>query len=120
MQNFVIPNYLTDLYALGWCLALLGHGIKYKAPAFFIAFASSQGIIFFFSFLNGFLNKGYCLFLNCEPTNTLKQYFSINYAEDGISIIKFISITLVFLVIMKMHRYIEKIRNKRRSHEKTL
>ena len=108
MQNVGSLNYLVDLYAIGWCFLLLYHEIKHKGSLFMLSWSLAQLLIFIINFLNGFVNKGYCLFSNCEPTNTIRLFLDLNFPPNTLVLIRFTSVSLMFLAIIKMHLFIEK------------
>lgn len=107
MQNILISNYAIDIYAIFWCLYILWLGIKGK-HAHLIAWSLAQTIIFGLDALNRFINKGYCIFSSCEPTLTIKKFFDVSFSEDTIALLRFISMTLMFFAILKMHKFIDK------------
>lgn len=107
-MNLIISNYFIDIYAIIWCFYLLFHVIKHKSALFMISWSIAQLILFSIDFLDRFLNKGYCLTSNCELTNRLRLYFNINLNQEGSIIIRFISMSLMFIAIFKMHKFIEK------------
>jgi membrane-bound metal-dependent hydrolase YbcI (DUF457 family) len=107
-----IDNYMVDLYILFWVIAFVLHGIYKKAPLYFNAWAGSMIIICIILFLDSFINKGYCLFSSCQPTQFIKLFININFDKNIINLLRALRITLTFLVIMKMHKYIEKTRDK--------
>ena len=107
-MNLLINNYFVDIYAIIWCLYLLFHAIKHKSAIFMIAWSIAQIILFSIDFLDKFLNKGFCFTSNCEITNILRHYFNFSLNKEGSTIVRFISMSLMFLVIIKMHKFIEK------------
>jgi len=107
-MNLLISNYFVDIYAIIWCLYLLFYAIKHKSALFMIAWSIVQLMLFSIDFIDKFVNKGYCLTSNCELSNIFRQYFNVNLNQNGSNIIRFISISLMFIVIIKMHKFIEK------------
>lgn len=116
MQNILIDNYMIDLYMLLWVIGFFLHGICKKAPLYLISWAGSMIIICTILFLDSFVNKGYCLFSTCQPTQFIQVFINTNFDRNIINLLRALRITLTFIVIIKMHRYIEQ----RRDHEKTI
>jgi uncharacterized membrane protein YgaE (UPF0421/DUF939 family) len=112
MINAIIPDYTISLYAFIWSFWFLIHAFVKKNPIYFRAWALVQTLITGLLFFDRFVNKGYCLLVNCEPTNTLKQFFNTNFDENTVILLGILSLTLLFLVIIKMHRFIERHREK--------
>jgi hypothetical protein len=73
-----------------------------------IAWSIVQLFLFSIDFIDKFTNKGYCLTSNCELSTIFKNYFNFNLNKEGSILIRFISMTLMFTVIIKMHKFIEK------------
>jgi hypothetical protein len=73
-----------------------------------IAWSIAQLFLFSIDFIDKFINKGYCLTSNCELSNIFRNYFNFSLNKEGSIIIRFISMSLMFLVIIKMHKFIEK------------
>jgi hypothetical protein len=107
-MNLLITNYIVDIYAIGWCVFILIHALRMKKAAFLASWSVAQMFLFTIDFLDRFLNKGYCLLSSCEPTNTIKQFFNITMNGEGSTIVRFISMTLMFVAIIKMHKFIER------------
>jgi hypothetical protein len=90
----------------------LWHAFKAKAPLYFKSWVLAQLIISFTLATVLFVNKGYCIFASCEPTNTIKAFIDINFDQTTVIVLKLINLTLLFSVIAKMHDFIEKHREK--------
>jgi hypothetical protein len=73
-----------------------------------VAWSFAQLILFTIDFLDRFINKGYCILPDCEITNTLRQYFNVTLNSEGSVAVRFISMSLMFFAIIKMHKFIEK------------
>jgi hypothetical protein len=112
MDNLVFPNYLVDLYAITWCLYLLRLAIKGKMHLSIISWCLAQIILFIINFFNNFLNKGYCILSSCEPSNTIRHFLDLNFPPNIISLIRFISMSLMFLMIYRMTRLMKKLKRK--------
>lgn len=110
-QIVIIDNYMIDLYMIFWALSFLIHGIIKKAPIYFVAWAGSLSILCVILFLDAFVNKGYCLFSSCQPTEFIKTFINTNLNTNIINFLRGLRITITFLVIIKMHRYIEHMRS---------
>jgi hypothetical protein len=70
-------------------------------------------ILFSFDMLVRFVNKGFCVFDNCEPTNTLIKFFDGIIASDKTVIVRFLSMTLMFVAVIKQHKIIELLNKKK-------
>jgi len=95
-----------------WAIGFLIHGIHKKAPIYFIGWSGSLLILSIILALDSFVNKGYCLFNSCQPTEFLKTFINTNFDINIINALRGLRITLTFFIIIKMHNYIENIRNK--------
>jgi hypothetical protein len=73
-----------------------------------IAWSIVQLMLFGIDFIDKFINKGYCISSDCKLTSIFRQYFNINLNQNDSTIVRFISISLMFIVIIKMHKFIEK------------
>jgi hypothetical protein len=107
-MSILLNNYLIDIYAILWCLYILFRTIKFEKARFITIWSITQIFLFGIDFLDKFLNKGYCIFESCEPTHTLRQYLNISFNGEESSLIRFISMTLMFVVIIKLHKVAEK------------
>lgn len=112
MITFKIDDYMVSLYTLLWSGYFVWHGfIRKGAPIYFKAWSLAQLIISFTLFIVLFVNKGYCLFSNCQPTNIIRQFVDITFDPATIIGLKLLNLTLLFSVISKMHNFIERNRS---------
>lgn len=111
MINIKIDEYVLSLYVLLWSFYFLYRGFQYKAPVYFKAWVLAQVIISLTLTIVLFVNKGYCVFNNCEPTNTIIKFIKLDFDPSTIIALRILNLTLIFFIINKMHNYIEKHRN---------
>jgi hypothetical protein len=103
----LITNNLIDLYAISWCVYFIINSIRLKHHRFIVMWSSAQIILFIFDMIIRFVNKGFCLFADCEPTKTLSAFFDGIVADDKTVVVRFISMSLMFIAIMIQHNFIE-------------
>lgn len=112
----MIPTFITnnfiDIYAIGWCLYLVFHSLKHKRRDNVLIWAGAQTLLFIADMIVRFVNKGFCVLPSCEPTNTLIKYFDGMIAEDKTVLIRFISMSLMFVAILRLHNLNEKFKKK--------